>query len=110
MLFWCVIGLIVLIAVIHLMTTDRMTDGMGVASKDYEKFTRKKFRGVRGAADIPAPPDGKRDPEVENLLRKGDYKDARRLLEMRMDDARSAPIGRDAKIARVNHYMMMLRD
>jgi hypothetical protein len=109
MLFWGVILLVILIALIHFMTTDKMTDGMGMASKEYEKFSRKR-RGGGAVSDIPAPPDGKRDMEVEALLRRGDHKGARRLLEMRLDDARNAPIGRDAQIARVNHYMMLLRD
>jgi len=110
MIAWLFFFLIVALVALHFMTTDRMTDGSsGESSPDYLRFLNRQ-RDPGKVTDIPAPPGGVRDTEVERLLQSGNHKEARRLLAMRLDEARNAPIGRDAKIAQVNHYIMFLED
>jgi len=102
--------LIVLITVVHFWTSSRYMDAIGRPQKEYRDYLRRrKFRG--GAlTDIPAPPDGMRDGEVEALLASGDLEGASRLLAMRMEEAKLAPIGKEARIARVSHYMTLVRN
>ncbi len=107
---WALLALGVLWLIFHFMTADRYMDGGGTPSSELSDYVQQKSPPSGGLVDIPEPPGGKRDPEVEALLRKGDFKEARRLLQMRMDDATCAPIGRDAAIARVTHYLMLLED
>ena len=105
-----IIFLVVLLAIAHFWTTDRYTDGMGSPTRAYRRFLRRREIKSPGMMEIPAPPDGKRDEEVEGLMRAGDFEQARQLLAMRMEEARLAPVGSKAQIARVSHYMDLIRD
>jgi hypothetical protein len=105
-----IIFLVVLLAILHFWTTDRYTDAIGFPTGAYRRFLRRREVRSPGMIDIPPPPDGKRDEEIEALLRAGDFEGARQVLSMRMDEARMAPLGRDAAIARVSHYMNLLGD
>jgi hypothetical protein len=100
---------IVLIAIIHFMTTSRSMDQIGLLpSKEYWAFLTRKGTKVELRTEIPAPPDGVRDEEVESLLLAGKIKQAREILQERLEEARVAPLGKDAKIKRVAHYTALL--
>lgn len=91
------------------MTTSKERDGMGfTGTPEYRRFLKTKPGTVSKVVDIPEPPGGKRDSEVEDLLRNGRMREARELLQVRLEEAREAPIGRDAAIARVAFYSNLL--
>jgi len=110
-IFFIVIA-VILFAVVHLWTYSSTTDAMGcMPGKEYMAFLKGKQKGggPQRVMDIPAPSDGIRDAEVEALLRSGELRKAGLLIAQRMEEARLAPVGRDKKIARANHYMAVLR-
>ena len=109
-----VIFLVVLIIVVnlavHFLTSSRETDQMGFfATGDYRKFLKRKPSEAAPLDEIPAPPDGKRDLEVETLIMSGKTREARELLQTRLEEAKLAPVGSEAKIRRVAHYTSLLR-
>ena len=109
-MLWYALGLLaVMILIVHFWTTSKYTDGMGRPQKEYRDFLKKAKTSSTGIAFIPPPPGGKRDEEVEALLKAGNYRAAEELLVMRMEEARVAPVGREARIARVSHYMSLLK-
>ena len=98
----------VILAVGHLWTYNRDTDAMGAPEADYRKFLGKRKPAEIGIDQIPLPPGGKRDHDVEALLKRGRLGAARELLVQRMEEARMAPVGSEQKIARVSYYMAIL--
>jgi hypothetical protein len=108
-----VILLVVLIIVVnlavHFFTSSRETDQMGwFASGDYRKFLKRKAPQAAQLDEIPPPPDGKRDLEVEALILSGKTREARELLQIRLEEAKLAPVGSEAEIRRVAHYTSLL--
>jgi hypothetical protein len=102
------IGLILFTYFLHRMTADKYSDGMGVPDKEYREYLKQSEPSIKGLEEIPPPPDGRRDEEIEGLLRAGDYTGAHVLLVERMEEARHAPVGSAARIARISHYMEQL--
>jgi hypothetical protein len=103
------VAVIVLVILIHFSTTSRETDQMGwFASGDYRKFLKRKPPQAAQLDEIPPPPDGKRDLEVEDLIMSGKTREARELLQIRLEEAKLAPVGSEAKIRRVAHYTALL--
>ncbi len=108
--FYLIIIAIALVAFGHFWTTSREMDHIGFPDEEYRKFLGRKKGPAGSVREIPPPPDGKRDLEIEALLLKGNFKKAKGLLELRMEEARNAPVGSAAKIARVSHYMAILNE
>ncbi len=104
------LGIIFVIA--HFMTTSREMDSMGLlGSNKYQDFLTKKKAPSRGAITaIPPPSDGIRDFEVESLIKSGKLVQARRLLGERMEEAKMAPVGSAAKMARITHYIAFMNE
>jgi len=107
-IYLAVLGLVVILA-IHFLTSSREYDHIGFfASGDYAKFLHRRPPQIAQLDEIPAPPDGKRDLEVEALIMSGKTRDARELLQIRLEEAKLAPVGSEAKIRRVAHYTSLL--
>ena len=104
-----IVIVIVLNLAVHFFTSSRETDQMGFfATGDYKKFLKRKASGGTKIEEIPAPPDGKRDLEVEALIMSGKTREARELLQIRLEEAKLAPVGSEAKIRQVAHYTTLL--
>ena len=100
---------VVLIAIVHFSSTSRESDQMSsLPTGQYRKYLRRRSSRHAGLRDIPPPPDGRRDEEVEALLRDGRFEEGRALLALRLEEAKLAPVGSDAKIKRVAHYTALI--
>jgi len=107
-LILCVIGIVLVLFFLNRMTSNKLDDELGPPDEEYKEYLRQSGPRYRGLEEIPPPPNGERDKEVETLLRSGDYPGAHQLLIERMEEARLAPVGSQARIARVSHYMEQL--
>jgi len=108
-IFFVVLG-IVLIAIVHFSSTSRDSDQMSsLPTGQYRKYLRRRSSRHAALRDIPPPPDGRRDEEVEALLRDGRFDEARMLLQLRLEEAKLAPVGGNAKIKRVAHYTALIQ-
>lgn len=80
--------------------------------KDFRKFAWKKNWGKKKKEypiyEIPAPPDGKRDLEIEELLKSGKICEARELIELRIEEARDMPLGSKEKLKNPVHYLALI--
>jgi len=101
-----------LVIVGHIWTTSRDMDAMGwLGGKEYQEFlTRRSVSPTKTVSEIPAPPGGKRDHEVEALILRGKLQQAKKLLMHKMEEARLAPVGSVKRIAAVSHYLDFLSD
>ena len=110
--FLFVVLVVVLLVIAHFWTYSSSTDAMGcVPGREYMAYLKEKQKGHmhQELRNIPPPPDGVRDEEVEALLKSGRLEEAGKLLGRRMDEARMAPVGGEKKMARINHYLSILR-
>ena len=103
---------IVILILGHIWTTSRDMDSMGLfGGKDFQDFLgRRSQTPTKQISDIPPPPGGHRDFEVEALILKGQLQKAKRLLMDKMEEARLAPVGSAKRIAIVSHYIDFLND
>ena len=110
-IFIIVTGAIVFFVLGHLLTYTKLYDWMGYfPSKQYWRFLQRK--GARQTAvslgNIPQPPDGERDAELEDLIRCGKIEEARELIQLRFEEAKFAPVGGERKMRRAAHYAQYL--
>ena len=105
----CVCAAVVFVVVGHFLSYSRLMDWMGYfPSRAYWKFLRRKKARDFAILNIPPPPDGQRDEEVEALIKAGNLSGARELLQIRVEDARFAPVGGEAKLKRAVHYSALI--
>ena len=112
LVFYLVLLLIIMVVIAHVWTTSREMDSMGwLGGKEYQKFlSRRSQSPTKTITEIPPPPGGKRDLEVEALILSGKLRKAKELLMQKMEDARLAPVGSAQKIATMSHYIDFLND
>src|SRR3990172_13218728 len=99
---------VILVVIVHFYTRGDMPSSIGPGSEEYQEFLKKGRKSFKGVSEIPAPPSGSRDLAVEKLLKSGRIEEVRGLLGHRMEDARMAPVGREKRMADVNHYLNLL--
>jgi hypothetical protein len=94
---------------LHMITYNKLFDWMGYfPSKQYFRFLCRKNAKERVMLDIPMPPDGVRDNELENLMKCGRLTEARELLQHKFEEAKSAPVGSERKLRNCAHYAALI--
>lgn len=106
--FWLIVILAIMIAAVHFMSSDKYTTGMGLGDTEYLKFLHRKKPSEHGIANIPPPPSGIRDREIEALISSGQISRASDILGKKMEEARLAPVGSDRKLKDISHYLSLL--